>query len=232
MFTYSPPHFSLINGIYLAGSHLGSLPSSCSALSSYAFFTPILKYAIVHIFRCTSLTYTLYERMLPWDTAADDQHTLDEFTAPDIPSLDPRNRSPSASGSIPLSLVIHRDTARQVLHWAVVWPAYDKATAQRKIGYKVIELRDNTDRATSTQSPYKFRFYFKRVNSPTIRNWTTYPMGNYGPDTRIGFLSAFQQWDSSGGGNCISCITDVLRYLATYGLLGDLGEEHQEKPCR
>lgn len=163
--------------------------------------------------------------MLPWDTTNHDQQTLDALTAPDIAPLDPRIRSPSVSGDIPLSLVIQRDTDLQVLHWAVVWPAYDKVTAQTQIGYKVIEIRDNTDRAISRESPYKFRFHFKRGDSPTIESWTTHSMGNYGPDTRVGFLSAFQQWDNRGGGNCISCISDVLRYLATYGLLGNLGEE-------
>lgn len=150
-----------------------------------------------------------------------DKADMEAQTAPDFPSLTPGSASVLAPDPLAVHLVVHRDPNRGVLHFCVVWRAYNKSNPPVHIGYKVIELRNNPDVQAFETNPYLFRFSFRSSNSQSIAHWNWIYLGHYNADSRMGFLSAFRQWEPEKPfGNCITCVFDVLRYLAEKRLLG------------
>lgn len=152
-----------------------------------------------------------------------DKARMEAETAPDFPSLTPGSASVLAPDILPVNLVVHRDPNRGVLHFCVVWEAYDKSSPPVHNGYKVIELRNNPDLEAAKTNPYLFRFSFRSINSQSIAHWNWTYLGHYNADTRMGFLSAFKQWEPKKPfGNCITCVFDVLKYLADQNVLGNI----------
>lgn len=144
----------------------------------------------------------------------------------DIPEDDP-NRPATVDRRLEVSLVVHRDVPRLVLHFCVAWPAYEINNTQNLIGFKVIEIRNNPDKKTVRQHPFAFRFSFRRLNSASMQHWNFIPLGMYDAEARDGILNAFRSWSPkpSAPGNCITCIFNVLKWLAERGFLGAITDE-------
>ncbi|EIM79441.1 uncharacterized protein STEHIDRAFT_116491 [Stereum hirsutum FP-91666 SS1] len=152
-----------------------------------------------------------------------DKAMMSFCAAPESPNIWPDGRPVAyVNRDLPVSLVIHRDVNRQILHYCVVWPAYDTETTQVHKGYKVIEIRQNNDEKAAITNPYLFRFSFRPNGSQSIQHWTLYELGHYNAGARMGILTAFQSWEPKRPfGNCITCIFNVLEYLVDIGALND-----------
>ncbi|KAI0334664.1 hypothetical protein GY45DRAFT_1318270 [Cubamyces sp. BRFM 1775] len=115
-----------------------------------------------------------------------------------------------------LARIFHESTSIGVptLHWALVWPAYhltpDKELQQG--GWHMVDIQKKTSEPGAALG---FRHQFKGNASVTTKVWDLDLLAENVPvNVRTVLMGYSEGWNGDAGGNCITCICDVVKELA------------------
>ncbi|KAI0631131.1 hypothetical protein C8Q77DRAFT_1159832 [Trametes polyzona] len=111
---------------------------------------------------------------------------------------------------------------RGKLHWSIVWPAILKAdaagrgSANQQYGWHMFDIQQqNRSAPGGANAPLAFRYQYKEPQSMTTRAWILHLLQNNVDVARRACIFAYAEgWlDTSVGGNCITCICEVIKDL-------------------
>lgn len=133
------------------------------------------------------------------------------------------NRCPEPNRAEPIYLAVTRNKSLKVLHWRIVWKAYNAQLAQ--VGYKTLEVKhDGIPQAGSAQK-FQFRFSFRPNESTSARAWDMFELGSLSAKHREDLAATAENWD--GDGNCIACAKETVETMVDVSAFG--GEEAAKK---
>ncbi|KAI0763054.1 hypothetical protein BD413DRAFT_616511 [Trametes elegans] len=125
---------------------------------------------------------------------------------------------------IALPVYLARITFQELrsFHWALVWGAYRKNTEDPSgmipFGWHMVDVQAKT---RGHNPKLVFRHQFKEPDSFTAASWTLTPLfpQPVSAENRRYIISWGETWSSEVGGNCITCICEVIQELISYGVL-------------
>lgn len=137
-----------------------------------------------------------------FDTEKDAEHFIDARIIPD------EETGPQA---IYLARIFYPHNKN--FHWALAWNAYkrNQEGVLEHCGWHMVDFQKETD---AEDSLLAFRHQYKAIGCVTSHFWElTELQDGVSGDDRVVLLGFCEGWDQTVGGNCITCVCNVIDEL-------------------
>lgn len=136
------------------------------------------------------------------------------------------NRCPEPNRAEPIYLAVTRNKPMKVLHWRIVWKAYNAQLVQ--VGYKTLEVKHDGKPPAGSAQKFQFRYSLRGSESTSARAWDLFELGSLSAEHRGILAATAENWD--GDGNCIACAKETVETMVDVSAFG--GEEAAKKALR